>query len=209
MGPGGIGIVIGDDHDMIRRGLASMLEEEDDMHVVGQAATFAQARRLAERRAPDIVVLDVRMPDGSGIDACRELAQIAPDARVILFTAFEDPDLLEAALEAGARGYVLKSSPAPDVVHAVRLVHGGQYYVDASLAAILLRRNDERQAALSGRERQVLQLLSEGATTAGAAEELFLSPATVRSYAESAMGKLAAANRAHAIAQALRMELIH
>jgi two-component system response regulator DevR len=200
--------IVGDDHEMLRRGLVGMLDAEEDIRVVGQGATAGNVLRLAGQRSPDVVVVDVRLPDGTGIELCRALAEEHPSVAVLLYTGYEDPDLLESALEAGARGYLLKTGPPQGVVHAVRMVHQGHRYIDPALAPIVLRRSRDREAALTGREREVLQLLSEGNTTADTAKELFLSPATVRSYAEAAMGKLGAANRSHAVAQALRLELI-
>lgn len=203
-----IKLVVGDDHEMLRRGLSALIDAEDDLRVVGQGGTVGQIRRLATQRVPDIVLTDVRLPDGSGIDLCRDLRAQRPEQAVVLYTAYEDMDSLEQALDAGARGYLLKSGPPQSVVHALRLVAQGHDYIDPALAPKVLHRREQRATSLSVREREVLELLSRGRTTAEAASQLFLSPATVRSYAESAMGKLQASNRAHAVAQALRMELI-
>lgn len=201
-----IDCVVVDDHEMLQRGLAHLLNGEDDIRVVGQAATSRQALRLNELRRPDVLVVDVELPDGSGIDLCKAIKLTG--TAVLLYSAHDDPELVEAALEAGADGYLLKSSPPQGIVHAVRLVSAGQRYIDATLAPRLLRRSENRRALLSTREREVLQHLSEGHTTDHAAGLLHLSPATVRSYAESAMRKLEAGNRTQAVAQALRLQLI-
>ncbi|MCW2999375.1 MAG: DNA-binding response regulator [Solirubrobacterales bacterium] len=201
-----IDCVVGDEHEMLRRGLVELLNAEEDIRVVGQAATSAQARRLTEQRRPDVVITDVRFPDDTGIDLCRALQ--AHGTAVLIYTAHDDPDLLEEALDAGAFGFILKSGPPQALLQAVRLVSQGQRYIDAVLAPRLLRRSEVRRALLSLREREVLQLLSQGRTTTEAALDLHLSPATIRSYAENAMGKLEVSNRTHAVAQALRLDLI-
>ncbi|UTI66258.1 response regulator transcription factor [Paraconexibacter antarcticus] len=201
-----IDCVVADDHEMLQRGLVQLLEAEDDIRVTGRASTLAQARRLTESRKPQVLVVDMQMPDGSGIDLCETLRGSA--TKVLLYSAHDKADLVEAALEAGALGYVLKSGPPQVIVQAVRLVNDGGHYIDAVLAPKLLRRSQERRAVLSFREREVLQLLSQGSTTGEAALHLHLSPATIRSYAENAMSKLGVGNRTHAVAQALRRDLI-
>ena len=200
--------LIGDDHEALRRGLADLLRREDDIDVVGDAGSADQILRLVESRRPDVVIVDVEMPDHSGIEFCDTLRSRGLDTATILYTAFEDPDLVEAGFAAGARGFLLKSSPPQTVAHAVRLVHTGQQYIDASLAPLVLQRRSENRALLSPRETDVLRLLAVGKTTDEAASALFLSPATVRSYVEGAMSKLGASNRVHAVAEALRLGLI-
>lgn len=200
--------LIGDDHEALRRGLADLLRREEDIDVVGDAGTTEQLLRLVESRRPDVVVVDVELPDHSGIELCDMLRNRGLETAPILYTAFEDPDLVEAGLAAGARGFLLKSSPPQTVVHAIRLVHAGQQYIDASLAPLVLQRRTEGRTVLSPRETDVLRLLAVGKTTDEAASALFLSPATVRSYVESAMSKLGATNRVHAVAEALRLQLI-
>ncbi len=148
------------------------------------------------------------MPDHSGIEFCDMLRTRELETAPILYTAFEDPDLVEAGLAAGARGFLLKSGPPQSLVHAVRLVHSGQQYIDASLAPLVMQRRSEARTLLSPRETDVLRLLAVGKTTDEAAASLFLSPATVRSYVESAMAKLGASNRVHAVAEGLRLGLI-
>jgi DNA-binding NarL/FixJ family response regulator len=198
-----------DDHPLLRDGLVTMLDAEDDIEVVGQAADGDEALALAERRSPDVAIIDVRMPGKTGVDVCRELGERRNATPVVLYTAFDDVDLLDAGLEAGARGFVLKTGPPPDILQALRTVARGQPYIDAALTgALLQRRGDKDRNPLSQREREVLQLLADGMTTDRAAEQLFLSPTTVRSYAESGMHKLAARSRTHAVAEALRLRLI-
>lgn len=202
----GIGVVVSDGHEVLRQGLAGMLGAEEDIRLMGQASTARQARRLIEQRSPDVLITASRFPDGSAVELCEVLDRNGP--AVLFYTADEDLDTVEAALEAGAMGYVLKSAPSQTLVQAVHLVARGQRYIDAMLAPKLLSRSDTRRILLSLREREVLQRLSDGLTTAAAARDLHLSPATVRSYAENAMAKLGVGNRTHAVAQALRRDLI-
>lgn len=206
---GQITCVVGDDHEALLRGLVSLLSAEPDLRVIGSAANGEDTLAITERRSPEITVVDVRMPRMDGIALCREVAEKGLPTHVVLYTAYDDLNVLESALEAGARGYVLKSGPPQDLVRAVRTVHAGQPFIDATLGAALLeRRSGDGNPLLSKRELEVLQLLADGHTTDAAATALFLSPTTVRSYAESAMRKLEAANRVHAVALALRLELI-
>lgn len=201
--------LVGDDHAALRKGLVSLLEAERDISVVGQAEDGPAALALAERRCPDITIVDLRMPGMDGVEFCREVASSQLDTSVVIYTAFDELEALDMALEAGASGYVLKSGPPHEVVRAVRSVHEGHTYIDPSLAGSLLERRVHQQGSvLSAREREVLQLLADGHTTEAAGRQLYLSPATVRSYAENAMHKLEARNRVQAVANALRLGLI-
>jgi DNA-binding NarL/FixJ family response regulator len=200
--------VVGDDHEALRRGLVAVLEAEDDLRVIGQARVGRELLDLAERRRPDVTIVDIGMPTIDGIAVCREITSRPDPSAVVLYTGNAEPDVLQSALDAGARGFVVKSGPTQDVVRAVRTVHAGLPYVDAMLAASLVHRGAATTALLSERESQVLQHLANGLTTDGVGKELFLSPATVRSYAENAMRKLDAHNRVHAVATALRLGLI-
>lgn len=197
-----------DDHPALCRGLAAALANEEDLEVVGQAGDAREALRLAARRRPAVVVLDIQMPGMDGLECCAEMRAVEGPPEVVLYTAFDDPSLLDAGLEAGATGFVLKSAPTGDVVRAVRAVAAGRPFVDAELTSALLQRRDREGSPLSAREAEVLQLLANGKTTDAVGQELFLSPATIRSYAESAMGKLESRNRVHAIATAIRRRLI-
>jgi DNA-binding NarL/FixJ family response regulator len=164
---------------------------------------------LTARRRPDVTVLDVRMPQMDGIDFCREAAAQGLPTPVVLYTAVDEVEVVQTALDAGAKGYVLKSGPPVDLLRAVRAVHEGQVFLDSTLVGGLLERQAARaNSLLSPREAEVLQLLANGLTTDEVAGTIFLSPATVRSYAEHAMHKLDARNRVHAVAEALRTGLI-
>jgi DNA-binding NarL/FixJ family response regulator len=200
--------VVGDDHEALRRGLVAVLEAEDDIKVIGQARDGHGILELAERRRPDVTIVDIAMPGLDGIEVCRDLSARELPTSVVLYTGSSEPEVLQSALDAGARGFVLKSGPPQDLVRAVRAASTGLTYIDATLGASLITRQRAIAAVLSEREAQVLQLLADGHTTESAAKALFLSPATVRSYVENAMHKLDARNRVHAVATALRMGLV-
>lgn len=205
---GTITCLVGDDHEALRKGVVGLLEAEGDIQVVGQAATGPEAFALADRRRPDITVLDLRMPEMDGVALCRQLLDRGLPTSVVVYTGFDETEALDSALAAGAQGYVLKSGPPQELVRAIRMVHAGQQYIDPSLAARLLDHRAGAHNPLSSRETEVLQLLADGRTTEATGLELFLSPATVRSYTENAMHKLEARNRVEAVANALRRGLV-
>jgi len=203
-----ISCVVGDDHEALRRGLVAVLDAEHDLRVIGQARDGRELLDIAERRRPDVTIVDARMPKLDGIEFCRAITSRPDPPAVVVYSREDGPEALRSALDAGARGFVVKSGPTQDVVRAVRAVHAGHPYVDARLGAWLVERRAARTTVLSERESQVLQHLAHGLTTEAVGKELFLSPATVRSYAENAMRKLEAHNRVHAVAIALRLGLI-
>lgn len=199
--------LVGDDHEALRKGVIAFLETERGISVVGQAANGPEALALTQRRRPDVLIVDVRMPAMDGIDLCRRIVEHDLPTAVVVYTAFDELEALEMALEAGASGYVLKSGPPQELLRAVRVVGEGQRYIDPVLSSRLLARR-AAESPLSGRETEVLQLLADGLTTEAAGRSLFLSPATVRSYTENAMHKLEARNRVEAVAKALRLGLV-
>jgi DNA-binding NarL/FixJ family response regulator len=203
-----ISCVVGDDHEALRRGLVAVLEAEDDLRVVGEAADGRALVELTGRRHPDVTIVDMGMPTIDGIECCRQITAQPQAPAVVLYTGRAEPELLHSALDAGARGFVVKTGPPQDLVRAVRAVHAGHPFIDARLGAFLAERNIEPPSLLSRREAEVLQHLAHGLTTEGVGKALFLSPATVRSYAENAMHKLGANNRVHAVAIALRRRMI-
>jgi DNA-binding NarL/FixJ family response regulator len=201
--------LVADDHPALRQGLGRVIEAEDGLEVVGEARDGTQALALTERRRPDIAVVDIEMPRMGGLEYCRRVREAGEQPQVIVYTAHDDVKLLDEALEAGARGFVLKTGPMADVVQAIRSVMSGRPYIDGNLTSSLLDRRDGESAdGLSKREGEVLQLLADGLPTEAVAEHLYLSPATVRSYAEAAMHKVEGRNRVHAVANALRAGLI-
>lgn len=201
--------VVGDDHDVLRSGLIMFLKSRDDVEVVGDGADGSTVLGLIERRRPEVAVLDLKMPGLDGVEVCAEIMARSLPTAAIIYTAFSEARGVDEALEAGASGFVLKASPAEDLLRAISVVHGGGTFVDATLATDLIRlRQESGRELLSNREREVLQLLASGLTTESVASNLFLAPTTVRSYAETAMSKLGCRNRTEAVAKALRLSLI-
>jgi DNA-binding NarL/FixJ family response regulator len=209
MNASAITCLLGDDHEALRKGVVSLLEAEQDIRVIGQASDGPEALALVERRRPDVTIVDLRMPGMDGVELCRQVAGDDPLTSVVIYTAFDELEALDMALAAGAQGYVLKSGPPRELIRAVRMVHEGHAYIDPALAnGLLERRLSAGTSLLSTREGEVLQLLADGLTTDAVGKQLYLSPTTVRSYAENAMHKLEARNRVHAVATAIRMGLV-
>lgn len=197
-------VVVADDQALIRTALATMLDLEDDLEVVGQAGTCADAVRVAAETAPDVVLLDVQMPDGGlgvddGIDTIAPLRGAAPHAHVIVLTTFGRPGYLRRAMEAGAVGFMVKDAPADRLVEGIRRAAAGLRVVDPELAVASLSIG---ASPLSEREALVLAASSGGASTAQIAEAVHLSEGTVRNYLSQAINKLGARNRAEALRQA-------
>ncbi|MGO4691803.1 response regulator [Glaciibacter sp. 2TAF33] len=193
-----------DDHEVVRRGVANLLDAEPDIEVVGEASTAAQARGRIEATRPDIAILDVRLPDGSGIDVCRSLHAHDSTVHCIMLTGYDDEDALYAAVIAGAAGYVVKDIQAGKLVESVRAVAAGRSLIAPGLARRAvdsLRRGaagDTRLDALSGRERQVLALVADGLTNRQIGEELALAEKTVKNYVSSVLAKLGLQRRTQA-----------
>ncbi|WP_425309234.1 response regulator transcription factor [Ammonicoccus fulvus] len=199
-----IRIVVADDQTLIRTALATTLDLEDDIEVVGQAATCAEAVSVCGETRPDVVVLDVQMPDGGlpvgdGIDTLPTLLAAAPDAKVVVVTTFGRPGYLRRALESGAVGFMVKDAPVDRLLDAVRRAAQGLRVVDPELAAASLSIG---ASPLSEKEALVLAASSGGASTHAIAQSVHLSEGTVRNYLSSAIGKVGARNRAEALRQA-------
>lgn len=196
-------LAIVDDHEALRDGLESLLADSG-LDVVGTAGNVAAAMDLVEHEQPDVALVDIRLPDGSGIDLARMLLATRPELRIVLYTGETDAELLTEGLDSGAQGYALKSGSTDELVEAITQVAEGGTYVDPRLDRILLsRRATGRIRQLSPREREVLQLMAEGLTADGVGEMLGVSVETVRSHVRNAVRKLQARNRVHAIALAL------
>jgi DNA-binding NarL/FixJ family response regulator len=184
-----------DDHEVVRRGVAALLEAEPDIEVVGEAGTAAQAVARVPALRPDVAVLDVRLPDGDGVTVCRELRSRLPELACLMLTSFADEEALFDAVMAGASGYVLKQIHGSDLVGAVRTVASGQSLLDPRSTAQILRRLRERPrkdplAALTGQERKILDLIGDGLTNRQIGERLFLAEKTVKNYVSSVFTKL-------------------
>jgi DNA-binding NarL/FixJ family response regulator len=201
--------VVADDHPPIVDAVCRFLESEDGLEVVGRAHDGEQALRLIEERGPDVALLDLGMPRLDGVSVARELCAAGSRTAAVLYTGQADRALLLDALDAGARGFILKEAPLPDLARALRLVSSGGTYVDPALAGILAGRDaTERLRVLSKREREVLRMLADGMRNEGVAHQLGISPLTVRSHVKNAMDKLEADTRTEAVANALRRSLI-
>lgn len=190
-----IRVLLAEDQTMLRGALAALLELEGDIHVVAQAANGREAQRLEREHHPDIVVTDIEMPQMTGLELAAHLKDAGSQARVIILTTFARPGYLRRALDAGARGYLLKDRPASELAEAIRRVHSGMRAVDPALAAEAWSADAD---PLSDRERQILQRAGDGRSSSDIAAELHLSEGTVRNYLSEAIAKLGAANRTDA-----------
>jgi DNA-binding NarL/FixJ family response regulator len=199
--------LIVDDHEVVREGLRLSLSRAPHIRVVGEASDGAGAVALAERRKPDVVVMDVRMPGMDGLEATKELSDKVPDTSVLIFTAYSERSLLSRGLESGAKGYVLKEAPHQTLVRAIEKVAHGEGYIDPALMPAFLT-GKGREDILTGREREILQLLADGMSNADVAARLFISQETVKSHVRHILGKLEADTRTHAVAIALREAII-
>ncbi|WP_432561656.1 response regulator [Kineococcus sp. SYSU DK003] len=193
-----------DDHAVVRAGLRAVLEAGDDVEVVGEAATVADALEGITLTRPDVAVLDGRLPDGSGIDVCRQVALLSPGTRTIVLTSYDDDEALMASVLAGAAGYLLKEIGTTDLVGSVRAVHEGRTLLDPAAVEQVRRRledplaADRRLAELTPQERRVLRLLSEGRTNRQIGAELHLAEKTVKNYVSNVLAKLGLASRTQA-----------
>ncbi|MEP7355855.1 MAG: response regulator transcription factor [Anaerolineales bacterium] len=208
-------ILLVDDHEVVRMGLKAIIERQPDMEVVAEADSAASAVARAVAFKPDVVVMDIRLGSGSGIDACREIVAQLPDTRVIMLTSYAEDDVLFAAIQAGAAGYVLKQAGGQDVVRALQAVAEGQALLDPSLtervfAQVRRAARSEEAAAfsmLTDQEQRVLLLVAAGRTNREIAQSLHLGEGTIRNYVSNVLGKLGASNRAEAAAYATKHNL--
>jgi DNA-binding NarL/FixJ family response regulator len=205
--PAEITCLIVDDHEVVREGLRLSLSRAPHIRVIGEASDGASAVTLAERRRPDVVIMDVRMPGMDGLEATKLLSQSSPDTKVLIFTAYSERSLLGRGLESGAKGYILKEAPHGTLLRAIEKVAAGDGYVDPALMPSFLtgRGKDDM---LTPREREILQLLADGMSNADAASKLFISQETVKSHVRHILAKLEADTRTHAVAIALRESII-
>jgi two-component system, NarL family, response regulator DevR len=205
-------IIIVDDHEVVRLGLRALLEKQPGFTVVDEAGNAKEAVQKALQHRPEVVVLDIRLPGGSGIDACREIVTAAPEVKVIMLTSFAEDDMLFEAIAAGAAGYVLKQIGGDDLVRAIEAVGRGDSLLDPALTQRVFarvreaQRKDEQSAfsQLTEQEMRVLGLVAEGKTNREIAQQLFLGEGTVRNYVSSILSKLALTNRAEAAAYAVQ-----
>jgi len=205
---GPLRILVVDDHEVVREGLVSSLDRRDGFQVVGQAGSVAEAIAAAARLVPDLVVMDVRLPDGSGVEACREIRSQHPDTHVVMLTSYPDEEAVLSAIVAGASGYLLKETRMRDLVHALETVGAGGSLLDPAVTGKVLERvrrmahddQDDELARLTVQERKILLLVAEGKTNREIASEVFLSDKTVKNYVSSILSKLDLQRRAQAAA---------
>jgi DNA-binding NarL/FixJ family response regulator len=202
-------ILVADDHPLFRKGVRALLSAQPDLEVVGEATTGSQAVALTEGLQPDVVLMDLQMPDGSGIDATREIARVSPNVRVLVVTLLDDDDSVFAALRAGARGYVLKDADEADIVRAIRAVAEGEAIFTPAVATRVLHYfaslhplSPLALPVLTEREREILGLIAGGHPNPWIARQLGLSPKTVGNHVSNIFSKLQVADRAEAIIRA-------
>lgn len=196
-----------DDHPLVREGLAALINDQSDMRVVGQGSTGHEAIKLFRDLNPDIALMDLRLPDISGIDAMVTILSEFPKARVIIVTSSEGDVEMQRALEGGAKGYMLKSMPPKEVLEAIRKVHAGKKAIPAEIATRLADHLSDE--ALSAREVEILQQVAEGNRNRDIADRLFISEGTVKVHVKHIMEKLGANDRTQAITIAVRRGIIH
>lgn len=208
-------ILLVDDHEVVRLGLRSLLERHPHFEVVGEAGSSREAMEQAALLMPDVVVMDIRLPGQSGIEACAELVERYPDLRVIMLTSYAEDEMLFSAIRAGASGYILKQIGGDDLVRALEAVGRGEALLDPAVTQRVFQEvrkavKDEEASAfshLSQQEKHVLLLVSEGKTNREIAKALFLGEGTVRNYVSSILSKLGVNNRAEAAAYAVEHNL--
>lgn len=205
-----IRILVVDDHPILREGLVSVLEDQEDFTVAGVAGTSAEGARLAVLLTPDVVLLDLEMPGSRGVESVTTVHAAAPSANLLVFTAYDTDDLVLGALRAGARGYLLKGASVDELARAIRTVASGQTYLSPRVAATVVAQLDIRRAAptLSARELDVLRLIAQGHSNKQAARSLAISEATIKFHVTSILTKLGADNRAQAVRIATQQGLI-
>ncbi|WP_432092355.1 response regulator [Streptomyces sp. bgisy100] len=211
---GRISVFLLDDHEVVRRGVHDLLSVEDDIEVVGEAGTAADALARIPATRPDVAVLDVRLPDGSGVEVCREIRSASEDIKCLILTSYADDEALFDAIMAGAAGYVLKAIRGNELLSAVRDVAAGKSLLDPVATARVLDRlragnvpeSDSRLANLTEQERKILELIGEGLTNRAIGERLHLAEKTIKNYVSSLLAKLGMERRSQAAAYVARLQ---
>jgi DNA-binding NarL/FixJ family response regulator len=206
--PAQLRLLVVDDHEVVRQGLVALLDRRPGFQVVAEAGTVAESLQAARRFRPDIIIMDVRLPDGSGIEACREIRAELPETRVVMLTSYPDDDAVLSAIVAGASGYLLKQIRARDLVAALEAVGRGESLLDPAVTEKVLERvrriasgaYQDELSQLTGQEQKILMLVAEGMTNKEIAAEVFLSDKTVKNYVSSILSKLNLERRAQAAA---------
>lgn len=196
-----------DDHDLVRKGIAAILATEDEIRLVGEASNAAEAIQLHRQHRPDVTLMDLRLPDVSGIEATRQIRSEFPSARIIALTSYDGDQDIYRALEAGVRGYLLKDMVHTEIVRAIRIVHGGKRYIPQEVSGQLSGFFPE--VALTAREVDVLNLVARGLGNKEVGDVLGTASGTVKAHMQNILGKLGAKDRTHAVTIALRRGIIH
>ncbi|AFR11142.1 MULTISPECIES: response regulator [Nocardiopsis] len=208
-----IRVFLVDDHEIVRRGVGSLLDDEEGIEVVGEAGTAAQALARVPALEPDVVVLDVRLPDGDGVTVCRDIRSMLPETRMLMLTSYSDDEALYGAVMAGASGYILKQIHGTDLVGAVRTVAEGRSLLDPESTTRMLQRLREEAGRkdplgeLTDQERRVLELIGEGLTNREIGARMYLAEKTVKNYVSRVLAKLGMARRTQAAAYAVRLSM--
>lgn len=201
-----------DDHEVVRRGLADLMGLEDDLELVGEASTAADAVVRIHATEPDVAVLDVRLPDGSGVEVCREVRSMHPDLKALMLTSYADDEALFDSIMAGASGYCLKDIRGQDLIGAIRAVAAGRSLLDPVATARVMaklrdgRQADQQLAQLTAQERRILELIGEGLTNRQIGERMHLAEKTVKNYVSSLLAKLGMERRTQAAAFVVRLQ---
>lgn len=203
-----VSVLVVDDHEVVRVGLAALLQEEDELTVVGAVGTARDAVGESTRTRPDVIVMDVRLPDGSGIEACREILSRLPRTCVLMLTSYPDEEAVLASILAGASGYLLKDTGGSDLVSAVKRVASGASLLDPAVTGVVLARlradSDMTAKGLDARDREILELIANGRTNSEIGEVLTLAEGTVRNIVSGILAKLGARSRSEAVARFVR-----
>jgi two-component system, NarL family, response regulator NreC len=212
-----IRVLLADDHTILRAGLKMMLNAQPDIETIGEASDGKGAISEAERLSPDVIIMDITMPECNGIEATRQIKRLLPDVRVLILTMHENEEYLFQTLRAGAAGYMLKEAADTDLISAIRVVSGGRFYLSPSAQSMLVsdylqrvHTGEERDSygALTEREREILKLVAEGYTNSQIGERLFISPKTVDTHRTHIMDKLNLHSRAELVKYAMRRGLL-
>jgi DNA-binding NarL/FixJ family response regulator len=201
-------VLLVDDHELIRQGLRRNFERDPDFEVVGEAGSAAEAEHLVAALQPQVVIMDVRLPDASGLDTTRTLRAKYPDLGIVVLTMYAGDEQVLGALDAGASAFIPKSAPAQEVIAAARHAASSPGSFSAADLAGVLRRSTNARVVLTARENEVLALLAQGLSVAEIAKQLFISPSTTKSHIARLYEKLDAGNRAHAMVNAMRLGLL-
>lgn len=200
-------IMLVDDHEVVRMGLRTLLERREGFVIVGEASTMAESVSVARQSQPDVIVMDIRLPDGSGVEACREIRADRPATKVIMLTSYADDEAIYGSIMAGASGYLLKQTRGQNLAEAIERVARGESLLDPAVTDKVLERmrslargESDELASLSSQERRILNLVAEGKTNKEIAEEIFLSDKTVKNYVSSILSKLSLRRRSEAAA---------